>query len=159
MDFDNIEPINPNYMTYGFWYNKLKDDYTILRLVPIHLRDKRMVMLSLKKNGYYLKYVPTAIKTPELCLKALKNNKGCIPFIPKHFYVMDSKSGLGRFKVEVIRAIKFIDIPKEIIFIFEGVAGNYEKTMKNIDKKSISVYENKMDYKTAVNELLEKLSL
>lgn len=157
MDFEDVPPINTHYMSYNYWYNKVMDNYTLLKVVPNHLRDKRMCTLSLRKNGYYLKYVPTAIKTPELCMKALKNNKGAIPFIPKHFYVRDSFGGLGRFKTEVIHAIKFIDMPQEIIFIFEGVTGNYEKTMKSIDKKSVSVYENKEDYNTAVNVLNERM--
>jgi hypothetical protein len=143
----------PNYYDYDYWFAKVKYAYWLLRYVPEHLRDERMCKYPLNKNGFYLKYVPKSIKTPKLCIKALKNNKGCIPFIPKHFYITDKIGGLGRFKTEVIRAIKFIDIPHEIIFIFDGQAGNYEKTMERIYKKSISVYENKLDYKNAVKEL------
>ena len=55
----------------------------ILKLVPDHLKTKRLFNHEVKKLPYLLRYVPGQYKAQEMCDKAILENGGTLNSVPE----------------------------------------------------------------------------
>jgi hypothetical protein len=58
----------------------------VLEYVPEGVKTPELCLEAVKGNGGALEYVPEGLKTPELCFEAVKRALWALQFVPKNIY-------------------------------------------------------------------------
>lgn len=74
----------------GTCFEAILIDPLSLQTIPTHLKTPELCARAISKNGIAIKWVPSHLITPQLALIAFRNNNESFPYIPKqyHEYVM-----------------------------------------------------------------------
>ena len=71
-----------NYMSLKISIGAIIQNLEMLRLIPDHLKTKRMCKHAAKKLPFLIRYVPDQYKTDEMCDKAILENGGMLKSVP-----------------------------------------------------------------------------